>query len=106
LLALWQSQRSVRWRALLVYGAAMATHPLLDFLFTDSKGVELFWPFSPELVRLGLAPPIPYSWDHHSLLGKSVDLAQMSLMELCLFGAFFLLIWLVRQFARRKAAQA
>lgn len=95
-----------RLRAVAVLSAAMATHPLLDFMFTESAGVELFWPVSHEWVRLGLEPPVYYSWDHHSLLGLAVDAVQMGLQEIAVFGSVFLLAWLLRQLHLRTVVQA
>lgn len=93
-------------RQMFVYAAAMATHSLLDFLFTSSEGVELLWPFRHERLRLGLEPPVRYAWDHHSLLGKIVDLMQIALVELALFGSLFVLAWWLGQMARRRPTQS
>lgn len=92
-------------RQMFVYAGAMATHPLLDFLFTSSEGVELLWPFRHERLRLGLESPIRYDWDHHSLLGRLIDLTQIALLELALFGSLFLLAWWLGQMAWRKPQQ-
>ena len=43
-----------RLRDALAYGLAFASHGVLDFLTTKAGGgVELFWPFSAERLRLG-----------------------------------------------------
>jgi membrane-bound metal-dependent hydrolase YbcI (DUF457 family) len=89
-------------RQMFVYAAAMATHPLLDCMFTLSEGVELLWPFRHERLRIGATPPVAYVWHHHSLLGKLVDLAQIALVEFAIFGSLFLLAWWVGQMAWRK----
>ena len=95
-------QRAEHTRQMFVYGAAMATHPLLDLLFTQSAGVELFWPFRHELVRLGVEPPVAYVWHHHSWQGKFFDLTQIALVELALYGSLFLLAWWIGQMMWRK----
>jgi membrane-bound metal-dependent hydrolase YbcI (DUF457 family) len=85
-----------------VYTAAMATHPLLDWLFTASSGVELLWPFYHERLRLGVTPPMAYVWHHHSMLGRAFDLTQLVLVELVLYGSLFLLVWWFGQMPQRK----
>ncbi len=88
-------------RQMFVYAAAMATHPLLDWLFTSSSGVELLWPFRHDRLRLGVEPPMPYVWHHHSLLGKAFDLTQLVLVELAIYGSLFLLAWWIGQMSYR-----
>ena len=90
-------------RQMFVYAAAMATHPLLDYFFTISEGVELFWPFRHDRLRLGVEPPIAYVWHHHSWLGKAYDLSQIALVELALYGSLFLLAWWWGQMMWRKS---
>ncbi len=84
-------------RAALLFSAAMATHPLLDFLFTDSVGVELFWPFAHQYVRLGLPSPTAFAWNRATPLGHLVDMAQVALLDFAIYGSVFLLAWLLRQ---------
>src|SRR5262249_11712028 len=62
------------FRDAMVYFLAMLSHPLLDFLFTESRGVELLWPFSNEFFRFGLQPPISYNWRLSPLLAKIADI--------------------------------
>lgn len=89
-------------RAACLFSAAMASHPLLDFLFTDSVGVELFWPFAHEYVRLGLPSPTAFAWNHVSPLGRLVDMVQVALLDLMIYGSIFLLAWLLRQLSGRR----
>jgi membrane-bound metal-dependent hydrolase YbcI (DUF457 family) len=97
-------QFGTRWRTVFVFSAAMASHSLLDCMFTDSAGVELFWPFSHANVRLEL-PPLVYIPSHHSLWERLVGLVLIGLQEIIVFGSFFLLVWLVRRLRWRKAQQ-
>lgn len=97
LLALFVREGGTPLRATLLFSAAMASHPLLDFLFTDSVGVELFWPFAHEYVRLGLPSPTAFAWNHDSPFGRLVDLVQVAMLDLAIYGSVFLLAWLLRQ---------
>jgi membrane-bound metal-dependent hydrolase YbcI (DUF457 family) len=96
-LALWVRGGGAPFRAALLFSAAMASHPLLDCLFTDSVGVELFWPFAHEYVRLGLPSPTAFAWNHDSQLGRLLDLVQVATLDLVIYGSVFLLAWLLRQ---------
>ncbi len=89
--------RVTQLRAALLFSAAMATHPLLDFIFTDSVGVELFWPFAHQYVRLGLPSPTAFAWNRASPLGHLVDMAQVAGLDFAIYGSVFLLAWLLRQ---------
>jgi hypothetical protein len=40
-------------RMMLVFSLAIASHPLLDYFFTESRGVELFWPFADQRYLFG-----------------------------------------------------
>lgn len=92
-------------RAAFVLSAAMASHPLLDFMFTDSAGVELFWPVSHEWVRLGMPPPVSYDWDFQSLPEMAFAVVRIALQECAIFGSVFGLAWLWRQLQLRHTAQ-
>lgn len=97
LLALFVRGGGTMMRAALLFNAAMATHPLLDFLFTDSMGVELFWPFAHQYVRLEVPSPTAFAWNRASPLGHLVDLAQVAMLDFAIYGSVFLLAWLLRQ---------
>ncbi|MBI1765184.1 MAG: metal-dependent hydrolase [Acidobacteria bacterium] len=92
-------------RAALLFSTAMASHPLLDFFFTDSTGVKLFWPFSQEYVRLAVPSPTAFAWNRTSPLGHLVDVVQVSTLDFVIYGSLFLLVWLLRQLAWRSAWQ-
>ena len=50
----------VSTRNVLTYSLTTMSHPLLDFLFTESWGVELFWPFSSQRFGGRLPGPVDY----------------------------------------------
>ncbi len=75
------------WKTTLIFGTAMMTHPLLDFIFTTSDGVELFWPLSEQRLRLGSQGFGVYHWSHHSLTGRAEDLLGIVMIELLLYGS-------------------
>jgi membrane-bound metal-dependent hydrolase YbcI (DUF457 family) len=93
-----------RWRTVLVLSGAMASHAMLDCMFTDSAGVDLFWPFSHDLVQLGL-PSLVYQPPHHSLAERIVGLALIAVQEVLVFGSFFLFVWLVRRLGWRSVSE-
>src|SRR5690349_4456689 len=37
--------RTFSWKSVMVYSLAILSHPVLDYFFTESQGIELFWPF-------------------------------------------------------------
>lgn len=94
----------VNVRNVLAYGLATLSHPLLDFMLTESRGIELLWPLSARRWRLMLPNPIDYSWRHALLSDTVLDLCMISLYELMLFAPVFLMALLARRFADRRAA--
>jgi inner membrane protein len=103
LLASWVYGRG-NVRDTLTYGLATLSHPLLDFLFTESRGIELLWPFTTRRFKLRLPNPIDYSWRTASWSETSIDLLKICLIELALFAPIFLLVWLVKRTRSRRAA--
>jgi membrane-bound metal-dependent hydrolase YbcI (DUF457 family) len=89
-------------RGIIVYGSATLSHPLLDFLITESRGVELFWPFSNLRFKLRLPNPIDYSWRGTSVWETMIDLLRISLIELMIFAPLFLLILWIRRLNSRR----
>ena len=105
LLALAHGYRTgVRWRTVFVLSAAMATHPILDCMFTDSAGVELFWPFSHAQWHLDL-PTLVFLPPHHSLFERVLGLILIAVQEAALYGSLFGFVWLARRFVGRGVAQ-
>ena len=88
--------RRRRLRVWFGFGLAGASHPLLDYLFTESRGVDLFWPFSATHHRLGLMPPIGYDWRRDSLAEQASDLLTICAFELAMGAALLMLVLLLR----------
>jgi LexA-binding, inner membrane-associated putative hydrolase len=89
-----------RWRTVrgfVAFSAATASHPLLDYLMTESRGVSLWWPFTDHRYKLEGWNPIEYTWNSESLLDVMVALIRISLTELVIFAPLLLLILLVRR---------
>ena len=83
------------WRAAMAYSLAIISHPLLDYFFTESFGVELLWPFSTKRFKLMIPNPIDYNWRNSSVSATIFDLIRISLIELMFFGFLFGLVhWL------------
>ncbi|MGE0132821.1 MAG: metal-dependent hydrolase [Blastocatellales bacterium] len=84
------------FRDVMTYFLAMLSHPILDFLFTESRGVELFWPFSGKLFKFGLQPPLSYNWRLRPLSAKITDIVELCLFELAVFTSILLMILWVK----------
>lgn len=76
-----------------VLALAMATHPVLDLMFTRSSGVELLWPFTGARYRLRLRSPLFYEVEKEDALTFLRDVAWASLKELIAYGVLFALAW-------------
>jgi len=77
----------------IAFGLAFASHAILDYLTTkQGGGVELFWPFSSEGLRLGWwgLSEIP------SILSR-VEVLRALLVEFLLFAPMLLLVILLRK---------
>ena len=89
----------------ILFSAATASHALLDFVITESRGVALWWPFTGRRYKLRLPNPIDYAWSDASLWEAAPDVLRISLIELTIFGPLLLLVVLVkRSRAGRDAA--
>src|SRR4029079_18324860 len=84
--------RDWKLRSYLVFTLAYVSHTLLDFMFTESRGVALWWPFTNYRYKLRLPSPIEYAWSNASLLDTLLDILKLCLMELVIFGPIFLAI--------------
>lgn len=94
-------QRGSTWlRDMTVCALAVASHGLLDAGTTsEGRGVELFWPFSPHRVKLGLVDIWEFSPDW-IWPGEFARALVASALELMLFGPLLLgAIWLHRRVA-------
>ena len=88
------------WRTLrgfVVFSAATASHPLLDYLMTESRGVALWWPFTDHRYKLEGWNPIDYTWSSASHFDIAIAVLRISAMELLIFGPLLLLVLLLRR---------
>jgi len=93
--ASWLILRDRRPETLFLLCAIVASHTLLDYLLTESRGVALFWPITDHRYKLNWFNPINYSWRTTSVLAASWDIARLCLLELLLFGPLLLIgLWL------------
>ena len=91
-----------RLRDALTYGLAFASHGVLDFLTAkEGGGVELFWPFAGERLRLGWwgLSEVP------SRLPPAGVLRALAL-EVALFAPPLLAVLLLRKAAAKRARQS
>lgn len=92
--------RSVR--AFIAFSAATASHTLVDYLITESRGVSLWWPFTDHRYKLRGPNPIDYTWSTTSFWDAAVDVLQISLTELIIFGPVLLVVIVLRSMSSRK----
>jgi membrane-bound metal-dependent hydrolase YbcI (DUF457 family) len=85
--------REWKLRSFIVFSAAYASHTLLDFLITESRGVALWWPFTDHRYKLRLPNPIEYS----SLWETTTDMIKIALTELLIFAPVLLVVVLIRR---------
>lgn len=74
------------WRGVLVCTAAVLSHPLLDYLLTDSRGVALGWPVTNHRFKLGI------EWSYYQFAAGSrgwIGFVKLSVIELLMFGPVF-----------------
>jgi membrane-bound metal-dependent hydrolase YbcI (DUF457 family) len=82
------------FRMILAFSLAVASHAMLDFFITESRGVALFSPFTDYRFKMELPNPIEYEWASESLSGKAVNILRICAVELMIFLPLFLLsIW-------------
>lgn len=93
----WRNVRSV-----IAFSAATASHGVLDYLITESRGIALFWPFTDHRYKLRIPNPIDYSWSTASFWDAAVDILQICLIELVIFGPLLLFVLWLRIMSIRK----
>jgi inner membrane protein len=106
----WSSVRNVNARgfvtfsarSFITFSAAIASHGLLDYLITESRGIALFWPFTDHRYKLRAPNPINYTWSDASLWDAAVDILRISLIELLIFAPLLLFVIWLRIMATRK----
>jgi membrane-bound metal-dependent hydrolase YbcI (DUF457 family) len=94
-----------RWRSVqgfIVFSAATASHTLLDYLITESRGASLWWPFTDHRYKLQGPNPIDYTWSTTSFGEAAVDVLRISLTELLIFGPMLLIVVVLRSRSFRK----
>jgi membrane-bound metal-dependent hydrolase YbcI (DUF457 family) len=89
--------RKIEFREVMKYGLAMLSHPLLDFLYTHSRGVELFWPFLDARYTVRLMPPIGYDWRRSSVLLMTGDIFRLCAVEFAICGTLLAAVLIVRK---------
>lgn len=96
-LVCWLIIKDKRPATLLILCAVLASHTILDYLFTESRGVALFWPLTDHRYKLNWFNPTNYSWRTTSLLSAAADLARLCALELLIYGPFFLFSVLIKK---------
>ena len=99
LTALVSGWRSVR--GFLVFSAATASHTLLDYLMTESRGVALWWPFTDRRYKFRGPNPIDYTFSGTSFSDVTLDVLRICFTELIIFAPLLLLVILLRRLQRR-----
>ncbi|HSE20559.1 MAG TPA: metal-dependent hydrolase [Pyrinomonadaceae bacterium] len=95
--ACWLILKDRRPTTLMLLCAIVASHTLLDYLFTESQGVALFWPITDHRYKLNWFNPINYTMRTRPMIASALDLARICALELLLFGPLFLVGLLVRK---------
>jgi len=94
--------RSRTVRSFIAFSAATASHGLLDYLITESRGIALFWPFTDYRYKLRAPNPIDYTWSDASVWQAAVDILRISLIELIIFAPLLLFVIWLRIMTSRK----
>lgn len=91
------------WRSVhgfIVFSAATASHTLLDYVMTESRGVALWWPFTDRRYKFRAPNPIDYTWDDSSFWHAAPDILRISLVELLVFVPILLLVIVLKSKAQ------
>lgn len=88
----WRSMRGF-----IALSAALASHTLLDYLMTESRGVALWWPFTDRRYKFRGPNPIDYTWSNDSFWEAAVDVLRISLIELLIFAPLLIFILVLRK---------
>lgn len=92
-----------RIRTVLGFSAATASHGILDFFITESKGIALFSPLTNYRFKLELLNPIDYRWADENSLQTFSNVLRICLIEFIIFFPIFLIaIWLKRTFYKTQ----
>jgi membrane-bound metal-dependent hydrolase YbcI (DUF457 family) len=93
-----------RWRGALACMIPVLSHPLLDYVVTESPGVALWWPATGQRYKLGIA-----ELSYYHLIGASDGwraLARLCLTELLLFGPVLAAVVLASRLRTRCSSAA
>ena len=94
--------REIKIRSVIIFGSAAVSPTLIDYVMTESRGVALWWPFTDHRYKLRFPNPIDYTWDDATVSRMVTDLLRISLIELMVFGAIFLMVvWIKRTVSKR-----
>jgi inner membrane protein len=93
----WLILKDKRPATLFILCAVVVSHTLLDYLFTESRGVALFWPITDYRYKLNWFNPINYSWRSTSISAAVADLARLCVLEMLIFSPVLLLALLIKK---------
>jgi membrane-bound metal-dependent hydrolase YbcI (DUF457 family) len=93
-------------RNAILFSAATASHALLDYLMTESRGVALWWPFTDGRYRLRLINPINYTWSDATVWEAALGVLRISLVELVIFAPIPLTVVLAQRLWVERSAAA
>lgn len=88
-----------------IFGLSLATasHGILDFFITESKGIALFSPFTNYRFKLELFSPIDYRWADENKAQIILNILQIFLIELIIFLPFLLIVvWFRLKFYKTR----
>jgi hypothetical protein len=88
------------WRGVLACVLPLLSHPMLDYLVTESPGVALGWPVTGQRTKLGVD-----ALSYYHLVGASGGaraLVKLCLVEILLFGPILALAVLARRRPRQS----
>jgi membrane-bound metal-dependent hydrolase YbcI (DUF457 family) len=82
-----------------IFGLSLATasHGILDFFITESKGIALLSPFTNYRFKLELFSPIDYRWAGENTAQIVFNILQIFLIELVIFLPLLLIVIWFRQ---------
>jgi inner membrane protein len=89
-------------RGVVIFSAAIASHPLLDYFMTESRGVALWWPFTDRRYKFRGPNPIDYTLSSTSFWDASADVLRICFTELIIFAPVLLLVILLRRLLHNR----
>jgi membrane-bound metal-dependent hydrolase YbcI (DUF457 family) len=93
-----------RIREVVAYGSALLSHGLLDFLATEKyDGVQLLWPFSTRMFKLGLFGFSEFGTPDYPWTAVVLGFLKPCLVELAIFAPVFLAVYLLRRGALKSS---